>query len=82
MWITGEFLKSAEKFSPGGPRTLHYLNYTIHDLGEKQWNGIFGALASFLKRAEKEHARKNCKPEPCERIRLPDSDPPSPTRDY
>ena len=81
MYKTGDFVLSGQRFDTEGcgPSTAKYLDHISNDLGEKQWNSIFGALSAFSKRAKKEEAVKNSKPkEPRERVPLPPSDPPTP----
>jgi hypothetical protein len=84
MYATGDFIESTQKFTAEwwGPSTTQYLDYIAHDLNERHWDSIFGALSSFVIRAEKEEAVRNGAPEaPCKRVPLPASDPPSPRDD-
>ena len=84
MYATGDFIDAAEQFDADswGPRTARYLDYIVNDLNERNWNSIFAALSSFTVRVEKEEAVQNGESEePCERVPLPPSDPPSPRDD-
>ena len=80
MYITGDFIESHQRFEADlyGSRTARYMDYISIDLGEKQWNSIFGALSAFSKQVKREEAVQSWAPEPRERVPLPSSDPPSP----
>ncbi|KAF9644454.1 hypothetical protein BDM02DRAFT_3131744 [Thelephora ganbajun] len=81
MYATGDFIESKQRFDAEfyNPRTARYMDYIANDLGEKQWDSIFGALSAFSKQTKKEEAVQNGAPEgPQERVPLPLSDPPSP----
>ena len=84
-YATGDFIESAQPFNAEnwGPSTAQYMHYII-DLGERQWNSIFGMLSAFSQQTAREEATRNGVPEePPEHVlaRLPHSDPPSPPRD-
>lgn len=84
MYATGDFIESGQRFDAElcGSRTARYMDYIALDLGERQWNSIFGALSAFSKQVKKEEAMKNGVPQGRhERIPLPPSDPPSPRND-
>ena len=84
MYNTGDFIESTEWFDAKscGNDTVKYMEYIANDLGERQWNSIFGSLSAFSTRCAKEQATKNSvSEEPHRRIPLPPSDPPSPPRD-
>jgi len=58
------------------------MDYITNDLSERHWNSIFATLSVFSIRVLSEEAVLNGEPEePCERVPLPPSDPPSPPRD-
>jgi len=81
MYATGDFIKPAQQFNAEfwGPATIRYMDYITNDLGKKHWNSIFAALCIFSIRVLREEAILNGTPEePCERVPLPPSDPPSP----
>jgi len=84
MYITGDFIESREWFDAKscGHDTAKYMEYIANDLGERQWNSIFGSLSVISKRSMKEQAVENGVPEePRRRVPLPPSDPPSPRDD-
>ena len=61
--------------------TARYMDYITNDLSEKHWNSIFAALSIFAIRVSREEAVLIGAPEePCERVPLAMSDPPSPSR--
>ncbi|KAF9778113.1 hypothetical protein BJ322DRAFT_1114359 [Thelephora terrestris] len=81
MHETGDFVNSGQRFDRDscGSWTERYMDYITNNLGETQWNSLFGALSAFSKQAKKAEAMKNCEPkEPRERVPLPPSDPPTP----
>ena len=83
-YATSDFVEPAQQFNAEfwGAKTARYMDYIANDLGEKHWDSIFGALASFAIRTEREEAVRNSVPEePHQRVPLPLSDPPSPPRD-
>lgn len=84
MHETGDFVNSGQRFDADscGSWTIEYMDYITNDLGEKQWNSLFGALSAFSKQAKKVEAVKKSEPkEPRERVPLPPSDPPTPPHD-
>lgn len=83
-YATGDFIEPTQQFNAEfwGPTTTRYMDYITNDLGEKQWNAIFAALSIFAVRVSRQEAIHNSAPEePCERVPLPPSDPPSPPRE-
>jgi hypothetical protein len=84
MYATGNFVEPTQQFNAElcGPRTARYMDHITNDLNERQWNSILSALASFSIRTAKEEAVHNgASEEPCGRVPLPASDPPSPRDD-
>ena len=84
MYTTSDFIESNEWFDAKscGNNTMKYMEYIVNNLGERQWNSIFGSLSVFSRRSMKEQAMNNSVPEePRRQVPLPPSDPLSPHDD-